>query len=171
MLRRLRLVGVVAGIVATSVMFWLFFFIVRLPLFPNLYPEGAIPTGFAWWVHVVAATIPPLISLLLTFFLGGLVVGGVTSASPGTNGVAGAALIAFGGFLWFVAPLVPSLWEPISNPGEVYTVSENLGNLLTLTTVFCAVLPTVVLAGYLGARLGGRLRTAPRGRPARRSRA
>ena len=94
----MRLLGVVAGIVATSVAFWLLFFIVGLPLFPNLHPEGAIPTGFAWWVHVAVATTPPLVSLLLTFFLGGLAAGGAASASPGPNGVVGAALIAFGGF-------------------------------------------------------------------------
>lgn len=165
----MRLVGVVAGIVATSVAFWLLFFVVGLPLFQNLYPEGMIPTGFAWYAHVVLATISPLISLLLTFFLGGLAAGGVTSASPGPNGVAGAALTAFGGFTWFVAPLVPSMWEPISNPGEVYTVSENLGKFLTLTIMFCAVFPFVVLVGYLGARVGSHLRNGLRGRPAGRS--
>ena len=162
-MRRLGLVGVVAGVVATSVVFWLLFFIVGLPLFPNLYPEGVIPTGFAWYIHVVVATIPPLVSLLLTFFLGGLAAGGVASASPGPNGAVSAALTAFGGFTWFVAPLVPSMWEPISNPGEVYTVSENLGNLLTLTTMFCAVLPLVVLAGYVGACVMGRVAGAPGG--------
>jgi hypothetical protein len=168
-LRRLRLVGIFAGIVATSAAFWLLFLVVGLPLFPNLYPEGVIPTGFAWYVHAALATIPPLLSLLLTFFHGGLVAGGVTSASPGLNGMAGAALMAFGGFIWFVAPLVPSMWEPISNPGEVYTVSDNVGTLLTLTAMFCAVLPFLVLAGYLGARLGGRLRNGLRGMSAGRS--
>lgn len=159
------LVGVIAGIVTTSAAFWLLFVVVGLPFFPNLYPEGAIPTGFAWYVHVVSATIPPVFSLLLTFFLGGLVAGGVTSASPGPNGAAGAALLASGSFIWFVAPLVPSMWEPVSNPGEAFTISDNLGNLLVLTIMFCAVLPFVVLAGYLGARLGGRLRHWPRSRP------
>jgi hypothetical protein len=70
-LRRLRLVGIFAGIVATSAAFWLLSLVVGLPLFPNLYPEGVIPTGFAWYVHAALATIPPLLSLLLTFFLGG----------------------------------------------------------------------------------------------------
>lgn len=166
-MRRLRLVGVVAGIVATYVANRLLSLIVRVPFFPNLYPEGVIPTGFAWYVHVASATIPSLMVLFSTFFLGGMASGGVASASPGTNGAVGAALIAFGVFIWTVAPLVPSMWEPISNPGEVYTVSENLGNLLTLTIMFCAVLPLVVLAGYLGARLGGRLRNGLRGRSAR----
>ena len=70
--------------------------------------------------------------------------------------------------MWFVAALVPSIWEPINNPGEIYTVSDNLGNLLTLTAMFCAVLPFVVLAGYLGAKLGGCLRNGPRDRRATR---
>jgi hypothetical protein len=61
------------------------------------------------------------------------------------------------------------MWEPISNPGEVYTVSDNVGTLLTLIAMFCAVLPFVVLAGFLGARLGGRLRNGLRGMSAGRS--
>ncbi|HEX6708719.1 MAG TPA: hypothetical protein VF068_00180 [Rubrobacter sp.] len=78
----------------------------------------------------------------------------MAAASPGPNGAVSAALTAIGAFAWLVAPLVPSMWEPISNPGKVYTVSENLGTLIALTTMFCAVLPLVVLSGYLGARAG-----------------
>ena len=158
-MRRVRLVSIIVGVVATCAVFWLLFLVVGLPLFPNLYPEGAIPTGFAWYVHVVRATLPPLGSLLLTFFLGGLASGGMASSSPGLNGASSVAVAAFGGFAWFVGPLVPWIWEPISNPGEVFTRSENVGNLIVLSVVFCAVLPFVILAGYLGGRLGGRLRT------------
>ena len=167
MFRHLGLVGVVAGIVTTSTAFWLLFVVGGLPFFPNLYPEGALPTGFAWYVHVIWAIIPPLFSLLLTFFLGGLVTGGVTSASPGPNGAVGAALLASGSFIWFVAPIVPSMWEPISNPGEAFTGTDNLGNLFELTIMFYTVLPFIVLAGYLGARLGGPLRIGRRGSPSR----
>jgi hypothetical protein len=153
-LRRLGLVSVVAGVVATSVAFWLIRVVVGLPLFPNLYPEGAIPTGFAWYIHVVLFTFPPLASLLLSFFLGGLAAGGVASATPGSNGAVSAALTGFGGFTWFVMPLLPLLWEPSGNHGEVYVLNEGLGTLIAASVTFCAVLPLVVLSGYLGARVG-----------------
>jgi hypothetical protein len=48
------LTRLILSIMATCVAFWLLFFVVGLPLFPNLYPEGAIPTGLAWYVHVVS---------------------------------------------------------------------------------------------------------------------
>ena len=54
--------------------------------------------------------------------------------------------------------MVRWIWEPISNPGEVYTRSENLGDLLMLSAIFCAVIPLVALASYLGAEAGERLR-------------
>jgi hypothetical protein len=162
----LRFVGVVAGIVATCVAFWLLFFVIRLPLFPNLYPEGVIPTGFAWYVHVVRATIPSVLSLLLTFFLGGLAAGVAGPAFSGRNGALGAAITAIGAFAWFVAPLVPSMWEPMSDHVEVYVLNEGLGTLIALTIMFCVVLPFIILAGYLGARFGGRLRNWLHTRPA-----
>lgn len=157
-MKRIRWASIIVGVVATSATFWLLFLVVGLPLFPNLYPEGAIPTGTAWYVHVVRATLPPLASLLLTFFLGGLVSGGVTSVSWEFYGALSVAVTAFGGFAWFVGPLVPWIWEPISNPGEVFTWSDNVGNLIVLSVMFCAVFPFIVFAGYLGGRLGGRLR-------------
>ncbi len=156
-LGRIRWVSLVVGVMATSAAFWLLL-VFGLPILPGLYPEGAIPTGLAWYVHLVRATAPPLTFLLLTFFLGGLAAGRAASTSPGLNGAVGAAITAFGGFAWFVGPLVPWIRVPISNPGEVFTRSDNVGNLITLSVVFCAVLPFVVLAGYLGGRLGGRTR-------------
>ena len=60
---------------------------------------------------------------------------------------------------------MPWIWEPISNPGEDYTRSENLGNLLELSVVFCVVSPFAALAGFLSGRSGGRLRTKLVNRP------
>ncbi len=68
------------------------------------------------------------------------------------NGAVSAALTALGGFAWFLGSVVRWIWEPISNPGEVYTRSENLGDLLALSAIFCAVLPFVALVRYLGAK-------------------
>ena len=91
-MRRIRLVSIIFGVVATCVFFWLLFLVAGLPLFPSLYPEGAIPTGLDWYVHLVRATVPPLTSLLLVFSLGGLVSGAVPSGSPGLAGASSVAL-------------------------------------------------------------------------------
>ena len=60
-------------------------------------------------------------------------------------------------------PLVPWIWGPISNPGEVYTRSENVGNLIVVSVVFCGILPFIALAGFFEGRLGRRLRPPSRG--------
>lgn len=160
---RIRWLGVVVGVAATCVAFWLLFFVVGLPLLPNFYPEGVeLPTGLAWYVHVVSATLPSLASWLLAFVVGGLVVGVVVSGFAGMNGALSAAATAFGGFAWFVGPAIastiPWLWEPISNPGEVYTRADTLSTLIEISVVFCVVFPLLVLAGYVGGRVGTLLR-------------
>lgn len=109
-MRCIRLMGIVVGVVATCAVFWLIFLVLDLPLFPVLYPAGVgLPTGLAWYAHVVRATLPPLASWLLVFFAGGLVVGGVVSAFPGLNGAVSAAVTMFGGFAWFVGPVMLSV--------------------------------------------------------------
>jgi hypothetical protein len=62
-----------------------------------------------------------------------------------------------GTFLWYAGALVPWVFVTPGDPGEAYTRSENVGNLLVVAMAFGAVFPIVVLAGYLGGRLGGRL--------------
>ncbi len=164
-MRRIRLMGIIVGAAATCAVFWLVFRVLGLPLFPVLYPEGVgLPTGLAWYAHVVRATLPPLASWLLVFFVGGLVAGGVVSAFPGLNGAASAAVTMLGGFAFFVGPVmlsvVPRIWEPISNPGEAYTRADTLSKLLEVSVVFGVVFLFVVLAGYAGGKLGSRLRPA-----------
>lgn len=164
MLRQIRWVSVGAGVVATCVAFWLFFFVAGLPLFPNLYPEGVVlPTGLAWYVHVASATLPPLASWLLVFAVGGLVVGVLVSPFSGLNGALSAAVTAVGGFVFFWGPVLPPvitwIWKPISNPGEVYTRAETISKLLEVSVDFCAVLPLFILAGYVGGRVGTLLRS------------
>lgn len=99
-----------------------------------------------------------LIAVLLAPFLGGLLVGRVVDAFAGTTAAISAAVAAVGLFAWFFGPLVPWIWEPISNLGEAYTRSDNIDNLIIVSVVFCAILPFVMLAGYLGGKLGSRLR-------------
>lgn len=96
----------------------------------------------------------PLACLLLACFAGGLVAGRLAPDSPGLNGASGTAFGSLGGFVW---SLVPRVFVRPSNPGEVFTRSDNVGTLVFLTAVFC-----VALGGFLGGRLGGRPRRGTR---------
>jgi hypothetical protein len=100
--------------------------------------------------------------LPLAFFLGGLPVGVMARSYHGLNGVLSSTFVVVVGFVWLLATFLPGLLNPISNPGEVYTRSENLQMLLIYATAFGAVSPFGLLAGYLGGRLGGRLRLSTR---------
>ena len=155
---RIRWVGVLCGGVATFAAFFLLFVVLGSRVFVPLYPEGALPTGLAWYLHLAVATLLPLTFLLAAFFAGSIVVGRLVATSPGLNGSVCAALVSGGGFACLAGPLIPWVWRPISNPGEVYTRSENLGNLIEVSVVFCGAFPLIVLAGYLGGRFGGRFR-------------
>ena len=161
-MRRIRWAGVIVGAAATALISFLLALFVSSVIVARLYrafiAEGAGMTAREDALFNILSGVSHLVAVLLAFFLGGLVAGGVAAAFPGLNGAVGAAVVALGSFAWFVAPLVPWIWEPISNPGEVYTRFENLGNLLRVSLAHCAVLPFVVLAGYAGGKLGGRLR-------------
>ena len=98
-----------------------------------------------------------LSALLLAFFLGAIPVGWLADAFAGLNGALSAALTAFGGFVLYVGPILPWIWEPISNRSEAWMRYENLYVLLGATAAFCLALPFVALAGYLGGKLGRRL--------------
>ena len=162
MLRRIRWVGLVVGIAAMFLFTLLLNYSVFVMIHPYLYDtyiaEGAGVTAREDALFNALTGLSNLIATLLAFLLGGLVVGVLASAFAGLNGALSAAVAAFGGFALLVGPIVPWIWEPISNPGEVYTRADNLNNLLELSVIFCAVLPFVVLAGYVGGRLGARLR-------------
>lgn len=169
MVGRLGLAGTFAGLAATALAFWLLFLVGGPAIFPYLYPEGATPVGAASHAQMVLAALLLLASLLATFFLGGLAAGAVAPAFPGRNGALGAFLSASGGFAWFAWPLLPLLWEPAGAHAEVYVLNEGPGTLIAATAAFCALLPFVALAGYLGGKAGGGLRDGLRSRMAGRS--
>lgn len=85
-------------------------------------------------------------------------------------GAMGAVLAASCGFAWFVWPMLPLLWEPNGVHSEVYMLNEGLGTLVAAGAAFCALLPFVAVAGYLGSRMGAclcdRLRRLTAGRSA-----
>lgn len=170
MVGRSGLAGVFAGLATTPLAFWLLFFVGGPKFFPYLYPAGETPVGDASYVQMVLAALFLLASLLSTFFLGGLAAGVAASASPGRVGAMGAVLAASCGFAWFVWPMLPLLWEPNGVHSEVYMLNEGLGTLVAAGAAFCALLPFVAVAGYLGSRMGAclcdRLRRLTAGRSA-----
>ncbi len=158
---RIRWVRVGVGAVATMLLTYLLTrFVVYSVIFPYLHrtyiAEGPGVNAREDALFNTFSTGSLLIALLLAFFIGGLLVGGLVAASPGLNGAVSAATAAVGCFAWYAGPLVPGIWEPISHPGEVYTRAENISNLLVLSVLFCAVSPFAVLMSYLGGRLGSR---------------
>lgn len=175
-LRRVEWVGVLLGGAATVLVVLLLEVFVVSPISSYLYgvfaverPGGATSfTGRAWNTYVALSTSLVLVALPLAFFAGGLVVGRLVSSFPGLNGVAGAAGVVAAGFAWLLATALPGILDPINNPGDVYTRSENLQMFLIWGTAFCAVSPFVVLAGFLGGRLGGQLKNRLVGRGPRR---
>lgn len=162
-MRHPRLVSVTVGAAITLLLLFLIL-VFGSRFFPNPMPEGVLLAGPAHWLRVAASALVPLACLLFAGFVGGLVAGKFVRDSPGFNGALGTALGFFGGFLWFTWGLVPWVFVKPSNPGEVFTRSDNVGTLIFLTTVFCAVLPLVALGGFFGGRLGGRPRRGTRAR-------
>lgn len=161
-LGRIRWTGTLAGIAAGAPLALLFTFFVFSAVDSRLYrifiAEGTGTTAREQALFDALSAASHLVAALPAFFLGGLLAGRIAAAFPGSNGATSAGVGAAAIFACVVGPLVPWIWEPISNPGEVYTRAENLNNLMVFGVGFCVVLPFVVLSGYLGGLLGGRIR-------------
>ena len=159
---RIRWVALVAGTAVAGPLAFLLtilvFAVVDSRLYGAFIAEGAGTTAREQTLYDVFSGASHLVAVLLAFFLGGLLAGRIASSFPGSNGAASAGLGAAVVFAYVVGPLIPWIWEPISNPGEAYTRSDNLDVLLQLGIVFCVALPFVALSGYLGGLLGGRMR-------------
>ena len=66
-------------------------------------------------------------------------------------------LAATGGFVLLFHSLMVWIFVVPDGAAEAYPRNDNLGTLEVLLTGFAFVLPFIVLAGYLGGRLGSRL--------------
>lgn len=168
MLRGIRWVGVVLGVAAMTPLALGFngfvFSVIDSRLYRAFIAEGAGVTARENALFTALSGVSHLVAVLLASFLGGLLVGRLIAAFPGTNAAIAALVAAVGVFAWFVWPLVPWIWEPISNPAEVYTRSDNVNTLFEASVVFCVILPFIVLAGYLGGKWGGHLHERPAAR-------
>lgn len=161
-MERIRWTGTAAGIAAAVPLALLFTFLVfsavDLRLYEVLIAEGSGTTAREQALFDALSGASHLAAVLLAFFLGGLLAGRIVPSFSGLNGAVSAGLGAAAIFAYVVGPSVPWIWEPISNPGEVYTRAENLNSLMVFGVVFCVVLPFIVISGYLGGLLGGRIR-------------
>lgn len=165
-LRRIRCWNVMLGIWATILFAVLLTAFVASPINSHLYgvfqverPGGAGSfTGRAWDTYVLFSTSLQVFAMLLALFLGGIVVGGSGSSSPGLNGATTAALLVAIVLACLLGSALVSLLDPVDNPGEVYTQAENLQMSLVFVTASCVILPFATLVGYIGGTLGGRLR-------------
>lgn len=166
LLRSVSWLGVVTGAVVAALLADLLADVVALPMSSHLYEifESEAPgdvtvfTSRAWYAYEALSALISLSCLMLAFCVGGFVAGTMAFSLPGVHGAVAAAATAIIGFLWIVWGLLPWAFIQSSNPGDLYTRSENLGNLMVLVAVFCVVFPLAVLTGYLGGKLGGRLR-------------
>lgn len=164
---RMRWVGVVAGVAATMLFVRLLIRFVGAVIIPYLHGIFAVerPGGVTSFSGRNSALYEALsgLSLLSTFplalFLGGLVVGGAVRSSPGLNAAVSGAVVAAVGLAWSLANTLALLMNPVSD-----TPFDDAEKFLILTVGLCVLSPIAVVAAYLGARLGGRLRSraAPR---------
>jgi hypothetical protein len=112
-------------------------------------------TGKVWNNYITLSSVLYLAVLPVAVLVGGLVVGRVVRSAPGLNGVVSTLVVMVAGLVWFLATVLPTVLDLISDPR-----SEDLGNLFVLVVAVCVDFPLVVLASYVGGRLGGYLRLA-----------
>lgn len=162
MLREIRCLGVILGVAASLLLAYLLtafvFLVIDAYLYDTFIAEGTGVTAREDAFYSWLSNLSHLSALILAFFLSSVLVGRIVLASPELNGAMSAATATLIGFVLLVGPVVRWIWEPISNPGEAYTRSDNLNTLVFLALVFCVLLPFITLAGCLGGWLGGRLR-------------
>ena len=158
---RIRWAGVVVGTGAAVLFVRLLHRFVFSVIIPYLHGIFAVerPGGVTSFSGTNAALydILSLLSLLSTFplalFLGGLVVGLVVRSSPGLHGALSGAAVAAVGLAWSSANTLAMLLNPVSD-----TPLDDAEKFLVLAMGLCVLSPIAILAGFLGGRLGGRLR-------------
>lgn len=105
--------------------------------------------GFLLLVSVISA-------VFLALLVGGSVAGRLAATHAGLNGIVVGIVLVAVPLVWLLGSLAFVFLEPITNPGDVYTQSENLRMLGVALVVYCVVSPVFILASFLGGRIGGR---------------
>ena len=161
-MRGVRWTGVVVGVAATMLFVRVLIALVDSAIIPSLHGIFAVegPGGVTSFSGRNVALYDALsgLSLLSAFplalFLGGLVVGGVVRSSPGLNGALSGAAVAAVGLAWSSASTIALLLNTTSD-----TPFDDAEKFLIVTVALCIFSPIAISAGYLGGKLGGRLRS------------
>lgn len=161
-MRGVRWTGALVGVVATMLFARLLVALVDSAIIPYLHGIFAVerPGGVTSFSGRNAALYDALsgLSLLSVFplalFRGGLVVGAVVRSSPGLNGALSGAVVAAVGLAWSSANTIALLSNTTSD-----TPFDDAEKFLIVTVALCVFSPIAILAGYLGGKLGGRLRS------------
>ena len=161
---RIGWLGVMAGVAVTIPLVLALTILVGSVIDPYLYDLFAVEkpggvtsfTGKSWNNYMMLSSAFYLAVLPVAVFVGGFVVGRMVRSAPGLNGVVSALVVMVVGLVWFLATVLPTVLDLISDPR-----SEDLGNLFVLVVAFCVDFPLVALASYVGGRLGGYFGLAP----------
>jgi uncharacterized membrane protein len=161
----IRWIGVILGSVATVVLALALLAFVSLVLEPFVSSlTGTVPVDGVTSTTVAEERIRGLLmgvsvisALLLAFLVGGLVVGRFATSHAGLNGAVMGVVILAIPFVWLLGSIVIVLLNPAGSPGEVITRSESLRMLVAAFVVYSVFFPIIVLAGFLGGRVGRRL--------------
>ena len=165
-MRDVRWTGMVVGVVATMLFARLLVALVDSAIIPYLHGIFAVerPGGVTSFSGRNAALYDALsgLSLLSVFplalFRGGLVVGAVVRSSPGLNGALSGAVVAAVGLAWWSANAI-ALFLNTTSDTTSDTPFDDAEKFLIVTVALCVFSPIAILAGYLGGKLGGRLRS------------
>ncbi|MGF1473582.1 MAG: hypothetical protein ACFB50_17815 [Rubrobacteraceae bacterium] len=160
----IRWTGTALGASATGVLGFLFLALASLVLDPFVSSiTGTAPVDGVTSITAAEERVRGLLtgafvisSLLLCFFIGGLVAGRCAISHAGLNGAVVGIVILAVPFLSLLVGLGLVLLEPVRNPGDVYTRAENIGMLGAALVVYSVISPVMVLSGFLGGRVGGR---------------
>lgn len=162
---RARWSWVLAGIAATLVLFAVLQtlnFLVALPLVTEILGLRIDSSGNRLVsvahenVYLFLPSSSVLLTLALSFFGSGFLVGRFSPRLAESSALTGTVLLCVAGLgytLW--------VWVPGVLINDYYARADNIGNFVLWLLAFCVAAPVTVAASYLGARLGGCTRPDP----------
>lgn len=163
-MNRFHWTGVMLGVVTVGVLAGVLLAFVGLVLGPQLSVlTGTEPINGVTSVTVteeriygLLVSVSVILAVLLSFFVGGLIAGRFALSYAGFNGAATGIIVAVVPLLWLLISIA-SVLGLVGGGGDIQGRSENLGMLGAAIVVYFILSPVVVLVGFWGGRIGGRL--------------
>ena len=124
------ILGVAVSLLLVYLLNTFVFLVIDSHLYDTYIAEGIGVTAREDALYNWLSNLSHLSALILAFFLSSILVGRTISAFPELNGAVSAATAAVLGLVWLVGPVVRWIWEPINDPGEAYTRSDNLNTVI-----------------------------------------